>query len=137
MLLRESSDTAFHIAEVTPEQVLPDHICDLYYQDNVTLDVNQKTLFKNLLIDKQDVFARPGEVGRTFLDTHKIKLKDKTHTKEPPRRIPLIKRHIIEEEITNLERKGLIEKSESSYSAPTVLVRKKMGPGGCVLITGN
>ena len=58
---------------------------------------------------------------------HKIKIKDETPIKEPLRRIPLFKRHIVEEEINNLKEKGLIEKSESPYSAPTVLVLKKDG----------
>ena len=73
------------------------------------------------------MFARPGEVGRTSLGTHKIKLTDETPIKEPPRRVPLFKRHILEKEVSRLEKEGFIEKSDSPWSAQTVLVKKKDG----------
>jgi hypothetical protein len=37
-------------------------------------------------------FARPGEVGRTNMGTHKIKLLDDKPVRESPRRIPMYKR---------------------------------------------
>ena len=61
------------------------------------------------------VFARPGEVGRTSLGTHKIKLTDETPIKEPPRRVPLFKRHILEKEVSRLEKERFIEKSDSPW----------------------
>ncbi|CAC5379235.1 unnamed protein product [Mytilus coruscus] len=83
------------------------------------LTESQKEEFKKFLITNQTCFARPGEVGRTNMGTHKIKLKDERPIREPPRRIPIYKRQALEEEVKKLEEKGLIEKSNSPWSSQT------------------
>jgi hypothetical protein len=62
-----------------------------------SVPLDQKEKFKNFLLKNQNCFAKPGEVGRTTLGTHNIKLKDETPVREPPRRIPMYKRHALEE----------------------------------------
>ena len=54
-----------------------------------------------------------------------LTLVEDTPIKQPPRRVPLFKREVLEDEITKLEQKGLIEKSCSPWSSPIVLVQKK------------
>ncbi|VDI03210.1 Hypothetical predicted protein [Mytilus galloprovincialis] len=75
-------------------------------------------------IDKE-CFAKPGEVGRTNLGSHSIKLNDEKPVREPPRRIPLYKRQAVEDEINKLEAQGLIEKSISPWSSQIVMVQKE------------
>lgn len=99
----------------------------MFEQGYEHLTSEQRITLKTFIIQHDENFAKPGEVGRTKIGSHKIKLKDETPIKEAPRRIPLFKRGVLEEEIQKLEEKGLIEKSTSPWSAQTVLVKKKDG----------
>ena len=99
----------------------------MFEQGCQNLSKEQTAKFKHFILQHQDNFAKPGEVGQTNFGSHKIKLKDETPIKDAPRRIPIFKRDILDEEVKKLEEKGLIEKSNSPWSAQTVLVRKKDG----------
>ena len=120
----ESSDSVFRIDETDCER-LPEHLQKPFVEGRKDLNLEQTEQFQNTLLRWKNVFARPNEVGRTDVGTHKIKLNDETPIKVAPRKIPLFKRHIIDTEIEKLESKGLIEKSESPWSSQLVLVRKK------------
>ena len=106
---------------------IPDHLKQMFEQGCQNLSPEQTAKFKDFVLHHQGNFAKPGEVGRTNFGSHKIKLKDETPIKDAPRRIPIFKRDILDEEVKRLEEKGLIEKSNSPWSAQTVLVRKKDG----------
>ena len=58
----------------------------------------------------QKNFAKPGEIGRTNFGRYPINMKDETPIKDAPRRIPILKRVILDEEVRRLEERGLIEK---------------------------
>lgn len=62
---------------------------------------------------------------RARIGEHTIKLKDDTPFKEPPRKISIFKRELMDQEIGNLLENGLIEKSNSPWFSPLVLVQKK------------
>src|ERR1700729_1521302 len=47
--------------------------------------------------------------------------------KQPPRRIPLAKREEVEEMLEDMQNQGIIEPSQSPWSSPVVLVKKKDG----------
>lgn len=65
-----------------------------------------------MLLKYTDVFTDPsGKPGKTLLGMHEIKLEDETPSKEPPRIVPLLKKDILEEDISKLEENGLIENS--------------------------
>ena len=113
--------------EIDSNEDVPSYLQETYKDGSQNLSPTQQVQFKNCLIKNQRVFARPGEYGRTSLGTHKITLTDETPIKEPPRRVPLFKRHILEKEVNRLEKEGFIEKSDSPWSAQTVLVKKKDG----------
>ena len=106
---------------------IPDHLKQMFEQGCQNLSQEQTAKFKDFVLHHQGNFAKPGEVGRTNFGSHKIKLKDETPIKDAPRRIPIFKRDILDEEVKRLEEKGLIEKSNSPWSAQTVLVMKKDG----------
>jgi hypothetical protein len=61
------------------------------------------------------------------MGTHKIKLLDDKPVREPPRRIPMYKRQALEDEVKNLQDRGLIERSSSPWSSQVVMVQKKDG----------
>ncbi|CAC5407655.1 unnamed protein product [Mytilus coruscus] len=106
---------------------IPEHLRPMFEIGCRNLDEKQVELFKNFLGANQECFAQPGEVGRTNMGTHKIKLRDDKPISEPPRRIPMYKRQALEDEVKKLEQKGLIEKSESPWSSQVVMVQKKDG----------
>ena len=106
---------------------ISDHLKQMFEQGCHNLSKEQTAKFKKFILQHQDNFAKPGEVGRTNFGSHKIKLKDETPIKDAPRRIPIFKRDILDEEVKKLEEKGLIEKSNSPWSAQTVVIRKKDG----------
>lgn len=116
-----------HIHSSREETELPEHLVSMFEEGCVGLNNEQRVEFKQFLLRNKMSFARPGEVGRTHMGTHKIKLRDETPIKEPPRRIPIHKREILDKEIEKLEKRGLIEKSTSPWSSQLVLVQKKDG----------
>ena len=119
-------DRAYHVDKISMKnEAVPEHLQSLFKTGCRHLD-DQKEKIKNFLLKNQNCFAKPGEVGRTNLGTHNIKLKDETPVREPARRIPMYKRHALEE-IKKLEERGLIEKSSSPWSSQVVMVEKKDG----------
>ncbi|VDI51821.1 Hypothetical predicted protein [Mytilus galloprovincialis] len=88
------------------------------YQSGIqNLSIKEADEFKRVLLQNCCVFADPdGETGHTLLGKHEIKLEKEIPIKEPPRRVPLFKRKILEEEIEKLEKKGIIEKSCSPWT---------------------
>ena len=110
--------------------LVPEHLKTVFDRGCKHLDEDQVKKFSDIFCEHEGCFAKPGEVGRTHLGTHKIKLKDETQVREPPRRVPMYKRQALEEEIKKLEERGLIEKSSSPWSSQTVMVQKKDGTWG-------
>ena len=111
-----TDESVFHVAEsveVSDNEELPLYLQDTYAEGSQNLSSTQKEEFRKFLIKNQSVFAKPGEVGRTTLGMHKIKLKDETPIKDPPRREPLFKRDILMKEVSRLEKEGFIERSDS------------------------
>jgi hypothetical protein len=91
-------DRAYHVDKISMKNdAVPEHLQSLVKTGCRHLDNDQKEKFKNFLLKNQNCFAKPGEVGRTTLGTHNIKLKDETPVREPSRRIPMYKRHAMEE----------------------------------------
>ena len=121
------SDYDIEEVSVSKEGELPEHMVPVFQKGCENLDDVQKGKLKTFLSHNQNCFARPGEVGRTNMGVHRIRLKDDKPVREPPRRIPLYKRQALEDEIKKLEEKGLIEKSTSPWSSQTVMVQKKDG----------
>ena len=123
--LEEVHTDGIGVGEVTPvksRQDVPEHMIPIYQKGCVHQSESQKEDFKKFIIANQAYFSRPGEVGRTNMGTHKIKLKDEKPIREPPRRIPIYKRQTLEEKVKKLEEKGLIEKSNNPWSSQTVMV---------------
>jgi hypothetical protein len=91
-------------------------------------------VLEDLLTEYEDIFAEADEdYGRTNKVYHRIDTGDARPIRQPPRRIPLAKQSEVMEMFDKMQRHGDIEESESPWSSPVVLVRKKNGELGlCV-----
>ena len=67
--------------------------------------------------------------GRTSLVEHRIETGRTIRIKQRPRRLPMHKLFEADREIQRMLDIGVIEKSESPWCSPVVLVRKKIGRG--------
>lgn len=107
-------------------QELPEYLKPVYENGIVNLNSQESEKFKEFLYERRNVFADPdGVLQRTSVGEHRIKLSDGMPFKEAPRRVPLFKREILDQEIGKLLDQGIIEKSSSPWSSQLVLVQKK------------
>jgi predicted ArsR family transcriptional regulator len=83
---------------------------------------------KELLTEYEGIFAGDDEdYGRTNKVYHCIDTGDARQIRQPPRRIPLAKQAEVRELLGDMQRHRVIEESDSPWSSPVVLVRKKNG----------
>ena len=112
--------------------VLPAHLSNLMERSSEGLTPEECAEVRELLIAFGDVFsAGDRDIGRTSLAEHTISTGDCRPIKVPPRRLPIGKRQEAEGMIAEMSEQGLIEKSNSPWSFPLVLVRKKDGTLRC------
>lgn len=83
----------------------------------------QREQLRALLLEFAGVFEG---LGRARVTPFRIRVRGEP-TREAPRRTSPSRQAIIREELRDLRQKGLIRPSESPFSAPLVLVRKKDG----------
>jgi hypothetical protein len=83
---------------------------------------------EELLAEYEDIFAVDSENhGRTNKVYHRIDAGDARPIRQPPRRLPLAKQMELSEMLDDMQRRGVIEQSDSPWSSPVVLVKKKNG----------
>jgi hypothetical protein len=83
---------------------------------------------EKLIAEYDDIFAVDSEDhGRTNKVYHRIDTGDARPIRQAPRRVPLAKQEEVSEMIEDMQRRGVIEESDSPWSSPVVLVRKKNG----------
>ena len=88
-----------------------------------------------LLADYTDVFGEPSTLPPIRQLDHKIPLKpDSKPFKLIPYRYPHIQKNEIEKQVQEILINGIIQPSHSPFASPVLLVKKKMKPGGFVLI---
>ena len=107
---------------------IPPHIQPLIdtLPDDIT--AHQRAEVARLLCKYQGVFMGPdGRLGQTHIVEHTIDTGDTRPIKQPPRRAPIAMRGVVEEEIHKMLDNGVIRPSNSPWSSPVVLVRKKDG----------
>jgi len=110
-------------------------------------DFNEKETAKDVVISPELSAAQQNEI-RELLDEyseifsdvpmvihlieHKVELIESEPVKHKPYPIPYKMQEIIDKEIDEMLRMGVIEHSEAPYASPLVLVKKQMEPTGCV-----
>ena len=123
--------SSFDIDEVSCKKSchdIPSHIKDLYEKCTSDLGIEDKQKAKALLLRYAHLFSTSDEdVGRTDLVKHKINTGDKDPIKQAPRRLPVHMQGEVEEHITDMLRRGVIEPSKSPWASPIVLAKKKDG----------
>lgn len=123
---REEREPA-EVREV-PQKTLPAHVEDLATRSAVRLTKDQTMRMRRLLSRYADVFSRGDlDLGRTSLVKHHIDTGSSRPVKQPPRRVGCVKRDEMRREVEKMAALGIIERSDSPWSSPVVLVDKKDG----------
>lgn len=105
-------------------------LSELKISENELLSTTQKTQLENLITKYLNVFSEHKfDLGETDILGAEIRTVDEIPISEPPRRPPIHLLPQAREEIDQLLKYGIIEPSQSPYSAPTVIVMKKQRPG--------
>ena len=91
------------------------------------LERDHKEQFAQLVFEFADIFAEDGELGRTSKIKHSIHTGDAQPIRQPVRRVPLCQRQEIQDLLTEMQAKDVIQPSRSPWASPVVLVQKKDG----------
>ena len=124
------SNGTVHTVSPKPDasENLPEHLQPLSDNVSESLTSDQKQQVEDLLAKFQTGFVGPdGKLGRTNLVKHRIDTGDSPPIKQPFRRLPIAQREIVEKELEKMLENDVIEPSESPWSSPLVLVKKKDG----------
>lgn len=116
------------VEEEVPEKSEPEKVVSLESKlDSTDLDLNQKQRlsFWEVLEKHQALFD--GHIGKTDLVSHSIDTGDHTPIRSAPRRIPPHLRDQVKSHIDDLVAQGILEPSDSEWSSPICLVKKKSG----------
>ena len=108
-------------------------ICPVLKQKESVLDINinpnlssgQRTEIHGLVDSFSDIFS--DLPAKTNAIKHTIKVSSKEPVKLKPYPLPFSSEQVVREEINNMLLNDVIEPSESPYSSPIVLVKKKDG----------
>lgn len=96
--------------------------------EEVTVPTEYKHLLMPILKENSDIFAaHDTDFGKTDTVTMKIDTKGHPPIKQRPYRTPLAQQHLVDEAINEMLEKDIIEKSNSPWASPIVLVKKKDG----------
>ena len=107
------------------ETKLPEHLQCILDKVSPKVDTEQKLKIKHLLIEYQDIFMGPdGKLGHIYLLQHVIDTGNAKPVKQPPRRVPIAQREIIEKELGKMLTQNIIQPSDSPWSSRCLLVKK-------------
>ena len=119
----------------------PEHMRDLYEQALRTCQSDHQAMrVAQLLTSYADVFSKDDEdVGHTDLVRHAIPVApDTTPIRQPPRRLGPEKDKEVEEQVSQLVEKGLVEPGGGAWSSPvSSLCARRTKAGGYVWIIGG
>lgn len=115
---KSSSDADLLEKDVGPDSAYLDHFV---YPD----DAEQAKSLRELLCKWKDVFAIGDDQGHTDAVKHHIKLTDETPIKMRHRRIPPAMYIEVRDHLSKMLQSGTIRPSNSPWSFPAVIVRKK------------
>ena len=102
------------------------HLDQIIERVHGSVSVKEKQKLATLLWEYRSSFScSSSDVGSTNLVEHKINTGDTPSIKQIPRRIPLAKMAETKKEINDMLERGVIETSDSPWSSPIVLVKKK------------
>ncbi|KRZ48763.1 Retrovirus-related Pol polyprotein from transposon 17.6 [Trichinella nativa] len=102
--------------------------------DAAECSITRKQTLENILRRHSRAISRnDDDLGRTSLVTHRIETGEARPIKQPPRRLPVAQRSVMERLVGQMLESGVIEPASGPWSSPVVLVRKKdRSPRFCV-----
>ena len=107
---------------------LPEYLQPLMEGVADDLTLRQREELAATIYEFQDVFSSaPTDMGRTGLVKHTIDTGGQRPVQLSPRRLPIAKQEIEQEEVQKMLGRGVIEPCQSSWASPVVLVTKKDG----------
>ena len=74
-----------------------------------------------------DIFTEDGELGQTSKIKHSIHTGDAQPIRQPVQRVPLYQRQKMQDLLTEMQAKDMIQPSQSPWASPVVLVQEKDG----------
>ena len=92
---------------------------------NESLTAAQKSQMEEMLGGYKDVFTELP--GQTNLVQHKIPVTDETPVRSRPYPVPYSFREALQKEVDEMLKMGIVEKAETPYASPVVMVNKKDG----------
>ena len=121
-VIATADDSAPPSSPTEPPQAVPLDLTDTDLTDA------QQTQLRSLVAEYRDIFAlSPEELGRTGLVKHRIDTGDHQPIRQRPYRVSDTQRGIIEEHVTDMLNRGIIQPSVSPWASPIMLVKKKDG----------
>ena len=110
--------------KVPQPQKIEDKTIPLKLGENLTAE--QRKVFLRLAAEFVGVFLRPpGKWKAAKVPPYHIETGDAPPVFQPYRQVPMHQRHLVEEEVESMLKKGVISKTKSPYVNPIVLVKKK------------
>lgn len=107
---------------------LPQHLNELYEKSISQLNQNQQTRLRKLLFKHQESFAKSkNEVGKCSILKHSIDTGCAAPVRQPLRRTPQSYEGEEDKYVKEQLEAGTIRPSNSAWSSPLVMVRKKSG----------
>ena len=107
---------------------VPLHRIRIYEEACKHLSCPEKLWVVVILSKYKDFFVKSKtELGRSKLGEHKIDTRDHPPVKDRPRRIPFHRHQLVEEKLKEMLEVGVIQASESLWSACPVLANKPDG----------
>ena len=112
------------MTEVSPSEhkVLWDIVSTITHLSN-----SEKELLFVLLMEYADVFSFHSDLGRTNLTKHHIDTGDSQHIHQLPRHVSPARRQEVRQLLTEMLKNDIIQPSNSPWSSPIILVRKRDG----------
>jgi len=90
---------------------------------NPQLSAEQRNQVNDLLVEYTEIFSDVPKV--THLIEHKVELTESEPVERKPYDIPDKMQEVINKEIEDMLAMGIIERSETPYASPLVLVKKR------------
>ena len=118
----EDSEDDLHLLELGQVESHETYL-DVHYAD--TLSPQQLIEAQDLVYEYRDIFSDVPDT--TNLAEHKIELTTAEPTRQKPYPLPYATRQKVREEVEKMLEAGIIERTESPYAAPVVLVKKSDG----------
>jgi hypothetical protein len=101
---------------------------DMVSSSRLNLNTKEAQILEEFIAAFQNVFTTKScDYGRTDTFYPRIDTGDAHPIRQPPRRLPLAKQTKVNGMLEDMRKRGVMEESESPWSSPVVLLRKKNG----------